>query len=799
MSGTAWLDTNINGIIDDGEPGIGGITVVGQDETGVILETMTADNGTWSLAPFDGQRVFIQYKLPDDGPLSLYLPSLAGAYTVRTLSIGPESIDADAGYFDPNGFCAANPELVISQYTVGNSAGAGLSNFGPIGAAYSFQYEISGGEDSSDYRQPNLITPLTDVGAIWGLAWDEAAKKLYQSAVVKRHTGMGPLGIGGIYITDLSLGSETSEFIDLAAAGVNVGSLSERDLPSDPTGKSRDPEAFAAAGKIGIGGIDLSPDGQTLFAVNLAEKTLVSIETATATVISQTPIPEAECTSGETRPFAVKVADSGDVFVGAVCSAENDGTAEDLSAHVFKLLGDQFESVISFPIGTLERGQLTGSLISGDWLPWSDEWIKIVDSFEQDGEIVEEERTEGATPVPMLTDLEFDDDGSLILALSDRTGFNTGKEQLKPFDTSDEKLYSRSVGGDIMRACLIEDGFVIEGQDGCPLNRTEGFGGFEYYVGEQYDANFETALGAVALLPGSGEVVATVSTPLIATNGLTGGVRWLDNLTGETRRGYQITRGNDSFGVSQSLGDVEVICRPAPQDVGSRVWRDINNNGVYDAGDSALPNVPIELFNVKTNEVIASAVSDTNGRFGFSTSTIPGSPSFATGIVISPGESYQLRTPIDQGAIAGLTVISEDESIQSVLTNDAVIAERRAVINFVPDQEKDLTQLDFGFVLQAQASAAEGDDSLQPGSNVVGAEDVQTGEQAQSNERQILGVPIDPTNRLFLAVTGLMCIGLLAILLGSGGLFWTYLSIRKYRLEAAVDSPSSDPEPESSE
>lgn len=774
VSGQAWLDRNVNGVVDDDEPGIGGVIVVGQDETGVTLETVTADDGSWSLSAFDGQRVVVQYILPDEGPISSYQPSMAGMNTVHMLSLGAQNTNINAGYFDPTEFCVANPELVVSRYTTGDPnklADSSAINVGELGSVYSFPYYISGGQDFDDYRSPTPIAAWEEMGAIWGLAWDEGGKKLYQSAVVKRHTGTGPLGIGGIYVTDLSFGNDVSEFVDLAAAGVDVGELAERNLPVNPEEPSLDPEVYTAAGKIGIGGIDLSPDGQTLYAINLAGKELVSMNTTTASIIDQINLPEAGCLNGETRPFALHVSNDGDVLVGAVCSAENGGTADDLSAHVFKLENNTFESILAFPLSPLNRGMLTGGFTSGDWQPWSDEWIEL-----------------DAKPVPMLTDLELDDDGSLILAFSDRTGFVTGLQQLNPTDTSDAQLYSYSTGGDIMRACLVDGAYVIEGETGCALNRTEGEGGLEYYTGEQFEPNFETALGGIALLPGSGEVATTVTSPFDYSNG---GVRWLDNQTGETKRGYQATPGNFIyFGGVHGLGDVEVICRPAPVDIGSRVWRDVNNSGVYDAGDSALPNVPVELLNVNTNEIVAAVISDANGRFGFSTGTTISSQSYASGIKISPDQTYQLRITMDQGAIAGLTIIDSTGAIdnpQTLLSNDAVLTEQRAVINFSVNQEEQPTELDFGFTLEAAENSSNSqEEELQPNSNVVGAGEggqvgVQVIEEQTSATREVYGIPIDPNSRLFLAVAGLLCMGLAAIVIGTGGLFWTFRSMRKYR------------------
>ena len=97
------------------------------------------------------------------------------------------------------------------------------------------------------------------------------------------------------------------------------------------------------------------------------------------------------------------------------------------------------------------------------------------------------------------------------------------------------------------------------------------------------------------------------------------------------------------------MGDIEVICQSAPVEVGSRVWRDLNNNGILDANDQPLPNVPIELFNVNLGEVVATVNSDSSGRFAFSSGSGTDTEAFAYNISFSQGDSYLLRTLPNQG------------------------------------------------------------------------------------------------------------------------------------------------------
>ena len=77
--------------------------------------------------------------------------------------------------------------------------------------------------------------------------------------MVKRHAGLGPQGLGGIYVINDPQGTPSvASFVDLESApfNINLGNLgdnSARGLPTTPTTASHDAAAFAAVGKQGLG------------------------------------------------------------------------------------------------------------------------------------------------------------------------------------------------------------------------------------------------------------------------------------------------------------------------------------------------------------------------------------------------------------------------------------------------------------------------------------------------------------------------------------------------------------------
>lgn len=788
ISGRAWIDTNLNGQIDESEIGLAGVKVLAEDDRGQSIETVTAEDGTWSLGTFAGQKVLVQYQLPADGPLAAYQPSQAGWQTVQPINLAEQTNEINAGFYDPAGFCSANPELVASRFTAGDpqlTDGVNGNRARDFTSLFIFSYNSTGGESAGDdYVPPVPLQQNGQTGAIWGLAWDDANKKLYQSAFVKRHAGFGPLGIGGIYITDMSLGLSSSDFADLSAAGVDLGIISDRGLPIDPAIPSVDSDAFVAVGKTGLGGIDVSADGKTLYVMNLNVPELVVVDTATAEVADQIPMPDLGCVNGAVRPFAVKVAADGNLFAGAVCSAENGGTAADLSAHILQLDGEQLLTVFSFPLDQFKRGALTGGFAPGEWNPWTDEWIDIE-----------------AYPTPILSDIEFDEDGSLIIALMDRTGHMVGLNQPGPDDAQASNLFNRSAGGDIIRACNVDGAYFIEGDAVCPYNSLPGdSGGDEFYTGDAFEPNFETALGGIAFAPNTGEVVAAVASPF---DYFANGVRWLDNETGENRRGYEVSAGNFRFfGGANGIGDIEVICRSAPVEVGSRVWRDLNENGLFDAGEPLLPNVGIELYDVDREQSLATVISDVNGRFGFGSGFGANTEAYSRSLNLQKETNYQFRVETSQDVLDGLIVTELDEQTAALdsdqvwnLDSNARLADLHVVVDFQITQDPNLLgHLDFGFKLEPQAepesggsgaeSDGEGDSGVvQPPSNVVGSNPtLPTADEEQGGiPDELYGIPVDLSNRLFLATAGLLGGGVLAGTVGLIGLLGTIIAIRSYR------------------
>src|SRR5690606_17761996 len=80
---------------------------------------------------------------------------------------------------------------------------------------------------------------------------------------------------------------------------------------------------YGIPGTQSLGDVDISEDGDTLYVVNLNDKSLYAYDATQATAaapLSVTAIPDPGCVGGDWRPAALGVQD-GKVFVGGICNA----------------------------------------------------------------------------------------------------------------------------------------------------------------------------------------------------------------------------------------------------------------------------------------------------------------------------------------------------------------------------------------------------------------------------------------------------------------------------------------------
>lgn len=647
ISGTAFRDANANGVKDAGEAFLSGVffKATGQtagpdgilgtvDDVFSTVSSPAATNagGNWTvgvLGTDDKVRVeFAGFDANDNGTLdageenlpSWLRPGATGANNGSLVQfVDLNSTTTSFGFQNPADYCQSNPDLAVSCFTLGSNT------------AYPKALETLSSSLTGAVAEQSTAA---QIGATYGQASGRDGN-LYSGTYVKRHTEYGSAGpANAIYRT--VLGSNiSSTFTTLP------GTLSAH----ESTNYLSDDAVFTKVGTEGLGDIDMSEDGSTLFAVNMSDQQLYSVPvtgvgvTATAGVLSATPIPSpSPCI--DPRPMGLGVHD-GVVYVGGVCSAQSTGLTADLSAYVMMynpsgsavtVRGQTMSPnswstapALQFNVGYARLGGGYCDSINcydANWNTWSDNW--------------------GAHS-PMFADIAFDN-GDLLVGLRDRFGDQSG-HQAEQFNNN--VLDNGLSAGDVLLACASSVGWVLESNGECTsvingsrssagVNNGQGPLGGEFFYRDNWDAGTsgqgETGQGSIAKIPRTSTVIATA---VDATDWYSGGLIAMDSTNG-TRLGAAPLQPsadvagdpkmNQTFGKASGIGDLELLCDSAPVEVGNRVWADLNGNGTQDPAEPGIAGASVGITVDSDGagpmaSVATSVVTDANGNYIFSSAS----------------------------------------------------------------------------------------------------------------------------------------------------------------------------------
>lgn len=676
--------------------GPGGVQVKVIDNTGQTFTTTTDQYGAYNFSQNISYPVRVEYtNIPAEFNETSTLKGTDNGTTVQFFSAA--TCNAYLGVNRLTDYCQTSPRIFTSCYVNGDPLKGGSS--GTAEALVSLPFNTAGNAFTTDAigGANKYWAPASQVGAVWGMAYNRKTKKVFTAAIVRRHIGFGPQGIGGIYITDATntnptnINAHTTSFIDLDAApfslnlssNFNLGSVSASanagrpDLPSNKgsansVGESRDPLPFTNAVKEGLGDLEISEDNNTLYTVNLNTKELVIIDitafnadgTTKPTAAQSVAIPNPGCTNGEFRPWALKY-HQGVLYVGGVCDGSNTApTANErkssLRTYIYTYENGTFNTtpIFDFPL-TYPKGYPFSSFVNiTGWYPWTDSWADFLS--------VNGNATAIVYPSPFLADIEFDTDGSMLLGFGDRTGMQTGVANYRPTNV-DTRLYTNYSGGDVLKAYAKNGIFLLENNakagpfKGYGTANSQGPGFGEYFNDDwsfsniQYHA--EAGLGGLAIRPGSGQTLAVSIDP---QDGIAwaGGIRLLNNNTGLLDDAYSIygsTSGapdlaSGDVGKAAGIGDVELACDlPSYLEVGNRFWNDIDKNGVQDPIEPGINNVSIQLFEgtTATGTPESTTITSGGGQWYFNNTNVTG------GLKENTDYTIKVNTPLNTGALAG--------------------------------------------------------------------------------------------------------------------------------------------------
>ncbi len=738
VSGTVFLDLPMNGttlnsygVKNANEIGVEGVTVTIYPGGAT---TTTASDGTWSLAVANGTEVRVEFS---GWPSYLRESADGGGGNTSVQTVVAPSSTVDFGLFDPNDYCnTSNPSMIIPTWTTGSMTGSTRAGL------YAFKYNNSQqnvGDPDFDGTYPgptpDTCASLDEVGGTWGLAYQNTEERFFAATFLRRNVEIAD-GLGYIYVIDRSSTPGTlvhsfdlSGVVTASGGTIDLGSVCrgggcendpgntgiEEDYLVPASYNTPDLDAAKKVGKVSFGDMDMRAGTDELWVVNLYQKALIKIDVSdpVATnlpgavdqfIITSLPgIPN--CPNGELRPWGLRF-ENGKGYLGVVCDASAGGQASDLEGFVLSFDPDNvaagFSTEISFPLD-FDRGDALY-----EFAPWSSTWS---DFRENPG------TGWWALPQPIVSDIAFDKNGNMNIAIMDRSALLLFTDALTIESGSNTFVWT-NVLGDIYHACKTGSGYEMEGSGTCPVNfGDKGFQGTgEFYNDIAGDGNLESAEGSVQILKGSNELAMTVLDP----NPIGGwqeqyasshGVTFYSSVDGSIQDYYGIekTKSSMEVGKGAGMGDIELLLPPAPIEIGNLVWDDANSNGIQDPAESGLANVTVELVQGAT--VIATATTDVNGRYVFSndtSSTTTASHIYAVS-AIEPGMNYIVRVPsaIGSGAQAvlfgkAISTANSGEGINADLNdNDGVLNGNNVTISVagtdIPVLGANNHSFDFGF------------------------------------------------------------------------------------------------------
>ncbi|WP_169308519.1 SdrD B-like domain-containing protein [Nitratifractor salsuginis] len=704
ISGIVFRDFNLNGVKDTLEPGVAGLTVAAYDDSGQAVDTvMTNSDGNYTLATDPGT-----YRVEVSGVPAFLKPGTSLSGNTRPLvDRVTDGATHNVGLISAGEYCQSNPDILVTRFTKYNRDGSN----GQISVFLEYAYTANTTDDDSTDDPKAELGTYSQIGSIYGLAHFKEANITYLGTYLKRHADIGPSGMGAIYKYDHASGT-FSTLITLPTYDPRNGAGQGYDWDHDT-------EAYRWVGKTGIGDIEISEDEQRLFAVDLYDRKLYVIDlnqSGDATGHTGYDIPNPCGNDTDFRPMALGYRD-GKLYVGVTCTAESTvdpdnqddstngprkGDRNALSAHIYRFDPDStsFEPNAVLDINlTYDRGCIHSSDVSNqdpstctyqdwddqtqpyraNWNPWQMDY-DIVFNDKKPGDIGNQDNWIEYMQ-PLLSDIVFDNDGSMIIQIRDVNGDRGGYKNYSP-NPNDTTRQNMNGEGDILRACgNPQSGWTLENNGECGgvqtngANNHEGPGGGEYYwndqgpggtnhstAGSAYQGDAghsDTSMGGLLVVPGYPDVVTGL---MDVTDYLNNGLGWLRNDTGELakdgsgnpKRLLVSEDDQDKFyGKGSGIGDLEALCDPAPIEIGNYVWEDSDGDGIQDPGESPIANVTVKLYDANGQE-IGSTTTDSNGEYYF------GGASNARGVALAPHTHYQIRIALNDQHLNGRVPTTRD-------------------------------------------------------------------------------------------------------------------------------------------
>ena len=680
ISGIVYTDFNLNGSRDFNDVLLKGISVHAVCEDGSTHNTVTDNNGHYTIDGFPSGK----YCRIEANPISkgLHAASNDAGSAPLVDRVADGTTDHDISVASPGTYCQATPDiLAVAMPTIAED---GSSTYYPdnyptlLKTSQPSIGSINGQNTIDANRETRTIYDTT--GATWGLAYKRDTHDTFVAASLKPYAKLGTGGVGAIYkVTQNNTLSLFTTIPNASSSALNTY-LSSRDINFD------DSDIYQYIAREGLGDIEMSEDYQTLYALNIYQRSLVAINANTGSIIKTISLPNpynTSCPNADVRSWALAVKGS-DVYIGSVCESKISNSDGGLGASIQKY-----------------NGAIVQEVARTNTLDYLKPYYKNP-TQPANGNFNHRSWQENKT-APILTDIEFSNNNDLILGYTNRLSFirHGGNEKLI------------ILGGDIRKMCYNNNGsYTDESTAATPTlcsshsisysGNTEIYHEFYVgdYIGDNYGENGHPETMGGALVQQAGKAYITTSMIDGTTFEGPGSIAQLSHISGE-KIGVQallksLATDTDEANVygrkAGGLGDIELMCDPAPIEIGNYIWLDKDEDGIQDPNETPLDNIEVQLYDGNTR--IGSTHTNTTGHYYFGGLS---NANLNSGIRLTPYHNYTIKVRKNQDHITEATIKDAHGNAEDIRDSDARTETNFLVIDIRTNAYNDHTR-DIGII-----------------------------------------------------------------------------------------------------
>lgn len=519
VSGEVFQDFSSSGWYTTGAPAAGiprsrpvaGVMATAYDAQGdVVGSAVSAADGSYAIGVADAYSSDLRVEF-SDWPAQ-YEPAFAAQGVEPPSTIGANDTSVQFVTLDASGSAAdVDFGLVIPDQVIQNDAplataiqyaGLPAATAKDLSAIVAQPWSAVGSsDDPNHFDKRTEVASFGEVGSVWGLSYNRTGNFLVAAASLKRMSGMGDLGIDGIYgaVDVLNPDGSTNPaasivpWFELSDVGIDVGTVASNTARGlgDANAPAYDEDGFRYSARRGVGGIATSLDGNTLFVTNLYDRQVYGIDISGGAVTPArawkvpTPVGVGQqlwaLTVYQDRLYMGYV-DTGDDPQGAAQPGQA-ASALDMQAYVVSApIADAVAGVVAAGDWRLELqtslGYDKGSNLNDwpntevgskpqlhRWNSWTDQWRWAPSTNTGSVGFNTGWGLTQAYPQPILSGLAFDIDGYLNLGFADRTSLQGGNLNVAA-DPSVPGFFETVANGEILVAAPV--GLGIPSGPGCP-------------------------------------------------------------------------------------------------------------------------------------------------------------------------------------------------------------------------------------------------------------------------------------------------------------------------------------------